>query len=73
MHLAALLAFEDAAHALQPGQHVPHTRPVGRVGDVDVGQLVVADGEGPAVERLQRLAERAVAHRQQPGLRAAPD
>ena len=50
------------------GQHVAHARQVGGVGDVDVGQLVVADGEGPAAERVERLAERARPDVQQAGL-----
>src|SRR5205823_14538909 len=40
---------------------------VGGVGDVNVGKLMVADGEGTALERLEDLAERAGADAEKAG------
>ena len=58
--LAALLA--GAGPGPRPAPAASRSRTavqVGRIGDVDVGHLVVADGEGAAAERVEDLAERA--------------
>ena len=59
----ASLAAEEAVDAGLGPQEVADPREVGEVPDVDVRDLVVADGEGPAVERVEDLAERAGADR----------
>ena len=48
MHGFPLVAFENARHTLEAGQNVPNARTVGVVGDVDVSELMIADGEGTA-------------------------
>ena len=54
--LVAARTRRDAGHRRQDVSRL--ARIVG-LADIDVGQLMVADGEGPAAERVQDLAERA--------------
>ena len=53
------LARESRATPGSPRREVADPPEVRRVLDVDVGELMVADGEGPARERVEDLAERA--------------
>src|SRR5579884_474268 len=46
MNLIALVAVENAGHAFNSEQHVTHTRSIDIVSDIDVGELMIANGEG---------------------------
>ena len=56
--LAALLAGEDQGDSRLLDEELADAVEVLSLADVDVGELVIADGEGPAGEGVERLAER---------------
>ncbi len=57
-HLAALLARQDAADAGYRRDELAGPLAILGPSDIDVGELMVADGEGPAAERIEGLSER---------------
>lgn len=60
-----LFGFPDARHTGNCRDDVASPVTILGAGGVDVGDLVIADGEGPGIERVESLAERARPHRQQ--------
>src|SRR5579875_1848258 len=65
MNRTALFVVENTSYTLESEQEIAHARPVGLVGDIDVGNLVIADGEGSAGESVEVFAEGTRPHRQQ--------
>src|SRR4051794_29598578 len=54
-----LVSAQDAGNSQLAQKEVADTGSVVGVPDVNVGQLMVADGEGPALESVEDLAKRA--------------
>src|SRR5438105_2011352 len=70
--VAALGAAYNPGDARQRSEKVARGRQVGGIVDVDMRQLVIADCEGAAVERIQLLSERSGPRRQQARLPQSP-
>src|SRR5262249_62150042 len=64
VQFGSFLAGANATDTGQFLQDLNNSGHVGGVGDVDVRQLMVADGERPAGDRAQDLPDRTAAHRQ---------
>jgi hypothetical protein len=72
MKLRAFLAGKDPRHPRQTGDDCADVRHVGLIVDIDVRQLVIADREGTARERLQSFSERAGPDREEARLPQRP-